>query len=87
MDTFLLDTLLRPFLAEDLEHGDITTEAIFAPSAAPTIAPMPIARLDSRSASAGSAWRRRSRRNRRKPTAYAAASNSVWSRVGDIARV
>ena len=32
MDTFLLDTLLRPFLAEDLEHGDITTEAIFAPS-------------------------------------------------------
>lgn len=31
MDTFLLDTLLRGFLAEDLEHGDITTEAIFSP--------------------------------------------------------
>lgn len=31
MDTFLLDTLLQRFLAEDLEHGDITTEAIFAP--------------------------------------------------------
>ena len=31
MDTFLLDPLLRNFLAEDLEHGDITTEAIFAP--------------------------------------------------------
>jgi len=31
MDTFLLDTLLRNFLAEDLEHGDITTEAIFSP--------------------------------------------------------
>jgi nicotinate-nucleotide pyrophosphorylase (carboxylating) len=31
MDTFLLDPLLRAFLAEDLEHGDITTEAIFAP--------------------------------------------------------
>jgi len=30
MDTFLLDTLLRNFLAEDLEHGDITTEAIFS---------------------------------------------------------
>lgn len=32
MDTFLLDTLLRGFLAEDLEHGDITTEAIFSPA-------------------------------------------------------
>ncbi len=32
MDTFLLDTLLRNFLAEDLEHGDITTEAIFSPA-------------------------------------------------------
>lgn len=32
MDTFLLDTLLRRFLAEDLEHGDITTEAIFSPA-------------------------------------------------------
>jgi len=31
MDTFLLDKALRGFLAEDLEHGDITTEAIFAP--------------------------------------------------------
>jgi nicotinate-nucleotide pyrophosphorylase (carboxylating) len=31
MDTFLLDNLLRAFLAEDLEHGDITTEAIFGP--------------------------------------------------------
>ncbi|MCL2790036.1 MAG: carboxylating nicotinate-nucleotide diphosphorylase [Desulfobulbus sp.] len=32
MDTFLLDTLLRHFLVEDLEHGDITTEAIFSPA-------------------------------------------------------
>lgn len=31
MDTFLLDTILRAFLREDLEHGDITTEAIFGP--------------------------------------------------------
>lgn len=31
MNNFLLDTLLRAFLAEDLEHGDITTEAIFSP--------------------------------------------------------
>jgi nicotinate-nucleotide pyrophosphorylase (carboxylating) len=31
MDTFLLDNILRAFLAEDLEHGDITTEAIFTP--------------------------------------------------------
>ncbi len=31
MDTFLLDTLLRNCLAEDLEHGDITTQAIFQP--------------------------------------------------------
>ena len=30
MDTFLLEPLLRNFLAEDLEHGDITTEAIFS---------------------------------------------------------
>ena len=29
MDTFLLDHILRAFLREDLEHGDITTEAIF----------------------------------------------------------
>ena len=32
MDTFLLDERLRAFLAEDLEHGDITTEAIFNPT-------------------------------------------------------
>jgi nicotinate-nucleotide pyrophosphorylase (carboxylating) len=31
MDTFLLDPILRRLLAEDLEHGDITTEAIFSP--------------------------------------------------------
>ena len=30
MDTFLLDPILRNFLAEDLEHGDLTTEAIFS---------------------------------------------------------
>ena len=30
MDTFLLDPILRRFLEEDLEHGDITTDAIFA---------------------------------------------------------
>ena len=30
MDTFLIDELLRSFLREDLEHGDITTEAIFS---------------------------------------------------------
>lgn len=29
MDTFLLDPILRRFLREDLEHGDITTDAIF----------------------------------------------------------
>ena len=29
MDTFLLDDQLRHFLREDLEHGDITTDAIF----------------------------------------------------------
>ena len=32
MDIFLLDPILRHFLAEDLEHGDITTEAIFSPA-------------------------------------------------------
>lgn len=32
MDTFLLDPLLQNFLREDLEHGDITTDAIFAPT-------------------------------------------------------
>ncbi|MGI6656235.1 MAG: carboxylating nicotinate-nucleotide diphosphorylase [Desulfobulbus sp.] len=31
MDTFLLDPVLRRFLVEDLEHGDITTDAIFSP--------------------------------------------------------
>lgn len=30
LDTFLIDELLRGFLREDLEHGDITTEAIFS---------------------------------------------------------
>ncbi len=29
MDTFLLDHQLRKFLEEDLEHGDVTTDAIF----------------------------------------------------------
>ena len=29
MDVFFLDELLRRFLGEDLEHGDITTDAIF----------------------------------------------------------
>lgn len=29
MDTFLLDPILQRFLAEDLEHGDITTDSIF----------------------------------------------------------
>ncbi|PID72271.1 MAG: nicotinate-nucleotide diphosphorylase (carboxylating) [Desulfobulbus propionicus] len=29
MDTFLLDPVLDGFLREDLEHGDITTDAIF----------------------------------------------------------
>ena len=30
MDSFLIDKLLHDFLREDLEHGDITTEAIFS---------------------------------------------------------
>ena len=29
MDDFLLDPILRAFLIEDLEHGDLTTESIF----------------------------------------------------------
>ncbi len=29
MDTYLLDQLLHRFIREDLEHGDITTDAIF----------------------------------------------------------
>ncbi len=33
MDTFLLDDQLRLFLREDLEHGDITTDALFEDSA------------------------------------------------------
>ena len=31
MDDFLLDPILRVFLTEDLEHGDLTTESIFSP--------------------------------------------------------
>ncbi len=34
MDTFLLDNQLRQFIEEDLEHGDITTEAIFTDESA-----------------------------------------------------
>jgi len=30
MDSFLLDTQLKHFLQEDIEHGDITTDALFA---------------------------------------------------------
>ncbi len=30
LDTFLLDGQLRSFLREDLEHGDVTTEALFS---------------------------------------------------------
>jgi nicotinate-nucleotide pyrophosphorylase (carboxylating) len=30
MNTFLLDPVLRAFLQEDLEHGDVTSEAIFS---------------------------------------------------------
>jgi len=33
MDSFLLDDLLRGFLREDLEHGDLTTDAIFTDQA------------------------------------------------------
>jgi len=29
MDAFLLDRQIRSFLAEDIGHGDITTDAIF----------------------------------------------------------
>ncbi|MCL7486984.1 MAG: carboxylating nicotinate-nucleotide diphosphorylase [Desulfobulbaceae bacterium] len=29
MDAFLLDSLIRSFLAEDIGHGDITTDAVF----------------------------------------------------------
>ncbi|WP_028578886.1 carboxylating nicotinate-nucleotide diphosphorylase [Desulfogranum japonicum] len=31
MDSYLLETSLHTFLREDLEHGDITTDAIFGP--------------------------------------------------------
>ncbi len=31
MDTYLLDQLLHRFIREDLEHGDVTTDAIFGP--------------------------------------------------------
>jgi nicotinate-nucleotide pyrophosphorylase (carboxylating) len=33
MDSFLLDEMLRRFLREDLEHGDLTTDAIFTDQA------------------------------------------------------
>ena len=33
MDSFLLDEILRRFLREDLEHGDLTTDAIFTDQA------------------------------------------------------
>jgi nicotinate-nucleotide pyrophosphorylase (carboxylating) len=38
MDTFLLDEQLRNFLREDLEHGDITTNAIFSDQESATVA-------------------------------------------------
>ncbi len=38
MDTFLLDEQLRNFLREDLEHGDITTNAIFSDQETATVA-------------------------------------------------
>jgi nicotinate-nucleotide pyrophosphorylase (carboxylating) len=37
MDTFLLDEQLRNFLREDLEHGDITTNAIFSDQETATV--------------------------------------------------
>ncbi|RWX48128.1 nicotinate-nucleotide pyrophosphorylase [Candidatus Electrothrix aarhusensis] len=37
MDTFLLDDQLRNFLREDLEHGDITTDAIFSDQETATV--------------------------------------------------
>uniref|UniRef100_UPI0040569E27 carboxylating nicotinate-nucleotide diphosphorylase n=1 Tax=Candidatus Electrothrix sp. TaxID=2170559 RepID=UPI0040569E27 len=37
MDTFLLDDQLRNFLREDLEHGDITTDAIFSEQETATV--------------------------------------------------
>jgi nicotinate-nucleotide pyrophosphorylase (carboxylating) len=37
MDTFLLDEQLRNFLREDLEHGDITTDAIFSDQETATV--------------------------------------------------
>jgi len=37
MDTFLLNEQLRNFLREDLEHGDITTDAIFSDQESATV--------------------------------------------------
>ena len=37
MDTFLLNEQLRHFLREDLEHGDITTDAIFSDQETATV--------------------------------------------------
>ncbi|WP_446010633.1 carboxylating nicotinate-nucleotide diphosphorylase [Candidatus Electrothrix sp.] len=37
MDTFLLEEQLRNFLREDLEHGDITTDAIFSDQETATV--------------------------------------------------
>lgn len=37
MDTFLLNEQLRNFLREDLEHGDITTDAIFSDQETATV--------------------------------------------------
>ncbi|MCW5201399.1 carboxylating nicotinate-nucleotide diphosphorylase [Desulfobulbus sp. US5] len=37
MDSFLLDEQLRNFLREDLEHGDITTDAIFSDQETATV--------------------------------------------------
>ncbi|WP_339134916.1 MAG: carboxylating nicotinate-nucleotide diphosphorylase [Candidatus Electrothrix sp. GW3-4] len=37
MDTFLLDEQLRYFLREDLEHGDITTDALFSDQESATV--------------------------------------------------
>jgi nicotinate-nucleotide pyrophosphorylase (carboxylating) len=37
MDTFLLNEQLRIFLREDLEHGDITTDAIFSDQETATV--------------------------------------------------
>jgi nicotinate-nucleotide pyrophosphorylase (carboxylating) len=44
MDAFLLDSLIRSFLAEDIGHGDITTDAVFDSN--PEIAAVFVARED-----------------------------------------